>query len=431
MTEGQNSEVERLRSVVAELTSLNEIAGNISASMSVENITETMIDRSLKHIGASQGAVFLLSRERSSSDQLKTFIRRTTGTQREMPIHLNMNLTGWMIKHKELLVINSPATENPFTRLDLESLGINSLLAAPLLTRNGLIGVMAIFNKEGDQGFTSQDCHFLQILGSQCSQVIEAARLYDEEKRLMILREELEVARSIQQSLLPVPTEVGDETIIFGFNSPAREVGGDFYDMVLLDDDTIFLSVGDVVGKGVPAALLMSNALAVERSHLSNQQAFSVAAMVTNLNQLIFQFTKPGQFITAYFGILDRRRGCFEYVNAGHPPPVIVNDGQLVPCDHHADVVLGVLDGFQYQSATLQLPPDSTICIFSDGVTEAFNEAGEEYGERRLISYIRKSGSESARAICDGLLDELKQFRGDAEQSDDITAVVIKTNPES
>ncbi len=344
-----------------------------------------------------------------------------------MPLRLNMNLTGWMLKYKKLLVINSPVTENPFTRLDLISLGIKSLLAAPLLTRNGLIGVMAIFNKEADQGFTDQDSRFLEILGSQCSQIIEAARLYEEEKRLGVLREELEIARSIQQSFLPGTESFGDEAVMYGFNKPAREVSGDFFDIVPLDNDRVFISVGDVVGKGVPAALLMSNALAVEHAHLSSRETFSVGALATNLNQLLCQFSKPGQFITAFFGTLDRRSKTFEYVNAGHHPPVIVSGGQLVAYDHDADIVLGVLDSNQYRATTLDLPPESTVCIFTDGITEAFNESDEEYGERRLVSFLRRISSESARTICDKLLDDLKQFRGTAEQSDDITAIVFKT----
>ena len=211
-----------------------------------------------------------------------------------------------------------------------------------------------------------------------------------------------------------------------GFNKPARDVGGDFFDIVSLDERRVFVSVGDVVGKGVPAALLMSNALAVERAHLSNREVFSVAALATNLNQLLCQFTEPGQFLTGFFGILDRCEGAFEYVNAGHDPPIIVSGGQLVGYEHDADVVLGVVDGNQYRATTLDLPPGATVCIFTDGVTEAFNESGETYGERRLVALLRRVSLEPARIICDRLLEDLREFRGAAEQSDDITAVVFK-----
>ena len=176
----------------------------------------------------------------------------------------------------------------------------------------------------------------------------------------------------------------------------------------------------------MPASLLMSNALAVERAHLSNQDEFSVAAMATNLNQLLFQFSKPGQFITAFFSVLDRNNGTLEYVNAGHEPPIMINNGQLVVYEQTADVVLGVIDDVQYQSTIINLSPGSMVCIFTDGITEAFNKSGEQFGERRLVTLLRRFGSEPARVICDRIKMELMQYRGDTLQSDDITAVVFK-----
>ncbi|MFQ6008687.1 MAG: PP2C family protein-serine/threonine phosphatase [Candidatus Zixiibacteriota bacterium] len=427
MIEKHLPEIEQLRLAIAELSTLNEIAIAIGASMSVENITKVILDKSIKHIGASQGAVFLRTSKKDESEPLKTFVRRIGTTRPEMPFHFNMNLTGWMNKHKRLLVVNSPETENPLTRLSLKSLGIKSLIASPLLTRNDMIGVIAFFNKESDGGFTYRDSRFLEILSTQCAQVIEAARLYEEEKKLTALREELQIARSIQQGFLPHEDNFGGGSLIYGVNKPAQEVSGDFFDVFWLDNQRVFVSVGDVVGKGIPAALFMSNAIAVERAHLTNRETFSITSLAYNLNQLLYQFNKPGQFITAFFGVFDRSKMTLEYVNAGHYPPVIVRDGQIVAYDHTAEIVLGVVKDSQYRRTTQKLLPGSTVCIFTDGVTEMHNESSEEYGDRRLISFLRRTSSEPARIICDKLVEELTQFRGSAEQSDDITVVVLKT----
>ncbi|MBU8933324.1 MAG: SpoIIE family protein phosphatase [candidate division Zixibacteria bacterium] len=426
MPEQSPTEVERLRAVVAELASLNEIATAISSAMSVQKITEIMIDRSLKHVRASQGAVFLLQDEQQS-DLLKTFVRRSSKDDQEMPIHFNMNLTGWMVKNKRPLIVNDVVKDNPLPKVDLGKLGIKSLLAAPLLTRNGLIGVLAAFNKNGDLGFSPQDGRFMGILGTQCSQVIEGARLYEEEKRLAAIREELEIASSIQQSFLPDEESFSDDTKLFGANVPAKEVGGDFFDIVNLDENRIFLSIGDVVGKGVPAALFMSNAIAVQRAHLSNQDSLDLSALAINLNKLLCQFNKPGQFITALFGILDLKADRFDYVNAGHHPPAIVHEGQLMPHLDEADIVLGVLPDNHYEILSVAVPKNAMLCLYTDGVTEAFDEKQDEYGEERLYEFLIKTHTESARAILSQLFAELTTFRGAAQQSDDVTVVVAKT----
>jgi sigma-B regulation protein RsbU (phosphoserine phosphatase) len=417
----------QLQTQITELKCLNEIAAAINACMSVEEITEIIIDRSLAYICAEQGAVFLISQQDDKAQKLKTYIRRTTKKPHEMPIHMNMNLTGWMIKYKKLLRINDAETENPLARLNLNSMGVRSLLAVPLITRNGFIGVLAVFNKHADAGFTDDDGRFLEILGSQCSQVIEAARLYEEEKRFATLREELKIARSIQQEFLPQEDSFGDGNMIYGFNKPAREVSGDFFDVFRLDDKRIFISVGDVVGKGIPAALLMSNVVAVERSHLSDGETLDLVALANNLNHLLCRFSKPGQFVTAFLGVYDLTKRTLEYINAGHHPPIIVNSGQLVPHNHIIEIVLGVIERTQYHASNLYLQPDSTVCIFTDGITETFNESGEEYGQRRLVSLIRNTYKEPAKSVCTKLWEDLNRFRGSAEQSDDMTAVIFKT----
>ena len=242
MPRNQNAEIKKLKTAISELSSLNDIASAIGASMAVEEITKIIIDKSLKHIDAIQGAVFLINAEQDSNQNLQTFIRRTSDSQQEIPIHFNMNLTGWMIKYKKILMINSPDEDNPLSNIDLKSLGIESLLAAPLLTNKGLIGVLAIFNKKSYSAFSEKDRRFLGILGTQCSQIIEGARLRNEEEKLIALKEELQIAKSIQQSFLPTIKSFENLEFVYGQNVPAREVGGDFFDVLKLDDNRIFIT---------------------------------------------------------------------------------------------------------------------------------------------------------------------------------------------
>ncbi len=425
MSQDPKAEIKKLQTAVTELSSLNDIASAIGASMAVEDITEIIIDKSLRHIDASQGAVFLLDAKQDLNQNLQTFIRKTNDSQQEMPIHFNMNLTGWMIKHKKILMINSPDEENPLSNIDLNSLGIKSILASPLLTNNGLIGVLAIFNKSGDSSFSEKDRRFLGILGTQCSQVIEGARLRDEEVKLIALKEELQIAKSIQQSFLPANDSFENLEFIWGQNNPAREVGGDFFDILKLDENRIFVSIGDVVGKGVPAALLMANVMAIERAQLKNIDSFSLDRLAISLNQVLCDLNKPNQFISALFGIVDISSGLFEFINAGHLPPIVIENNGKITFMKEADIVLGILENNSYKSQKINISNDSALFLYTDGITEAINESVEEFGIDRLIDVLKVNHQDNAQKICTSVLQGLEKFRGKTEQNDDVTMIAI------
>jgi len=426
MNEIPVSEVKKLKSVISELSCLNEIASTISSSMSVSNITEIIIDKSLNHLNAEQGAVFLLKKDENKEDQFKTYIRKTSNIFKDNPLHINL-ITGWMINHKGLIIINSPEDAKSIGPIDLESQGIHTLLAAPLLTRKGLIGILAIFNKKNNKHFIKQDSRFLGILGSQCAQVIEGARLYEEEKNFLAINEELKIANSIQQNLLPKFTDSDKNYPVYGFNIPAREVGGDYFDICNIDDDKLFVAIGDVVGKGIPAALLMSNSMAVQRSQLGLMKNIQLNIIAMNINITLCQFIQPGQFITSLIGIYNLSTREFEFVSAGHPAPIIFDKNGAKEFEFTPDLIFGVMPDAKYNSHKIQIEADSGICIYTDGVSEAFNESEEQFGEKRLMSFLWKETNNSPRLICDNLLSMLNQYRGKAAQSDDITAVVIKT----
>ncbi len=425
MVEKTTPEVQRLKSVISELSCLNEIATAISSSLSVNKITEIIVDKCLKHLNADQGAVFLIEKDDNKEDQFKTYIRKTSNIFKDNPLHINL-ITGWMITHKGLLIINSPEDAKVIGPVDLESQGINTLLAAPLITRKGLVGIIAIFNKEDNNIFTKPDSRFLGILGSQCAQVIEGARLYEEEKNFLAMNEELKIAHSIQQNLLPKFEDASDEYPVYGINIPAREVGGDYFDIHKIDEDRIFVAIGDVVGKGVPAALLMSNSMAVQRSQLRSSKSFSLSSIAENINRTLCRFIQPGQFITSLIGIYDKSKQEFEFVSAGHPAPIIINKDSATEHEVNPDLVFGVMPDATYNSHKISIDNNNSICIYTDGVSEAFNEKEEQFGEERLISFLWKEMDNTPRTICDRLLTKLAKYRGATPQSDDITVVIIK-----
>ncbi len=423
-------ELERLRHAVAELSSLNEISSAINSSMSVEKISTIIVDKCLKHTNAAQGVIFLLDEKElvEGQEEFKTFVRRMYDSRQDIPFHMHMSLAGWMIKNKQLLIINSPQEKHPLVGLNFEKLGINSVLAAPLLAQKGLIGVLAMFNKRDQSGFSPTDKRFLGIVGTQCAQVVEGARLYAQEGKLINIQHELEIAQKIQQEFLPKLARIPDINSCFGINKSAKEIGGDFFDIVPCSQDETFLSIGDVVGKGIPAALLMTNAQAVLRSQLRPGETADLLQLAGTLNHLICEFTGPGQFITGLFGSFNKRTRIFNFISAGHPLPVVAQAGKILEKQFEPDIVFGVLPEIGYHRHTLTLPENSVMLLYTDGISEAENERGEQFGEDRVASHLIECMNLSAKEVCESFVRKVSEFTGRAPQSDDLTVVVARAD---
>ncbi len=419
-------ELNRLRASVEELTALNEIAAAINLSMSVEDITRDILDKCLHRIHASQGAVFLLDDPSSDVPLFRTFLRETSESGEAPPLHLNWAVLGWMAKNKLVLSINNPAADSRFHGIDFGTLGITSVLAVPLIAQRGLIGALVLFNKDNSDGFSGEDKRFLGIVGSQTAQVIENARLFGKERTLLVLEEEMKVARAIQTYYLPHHDYTTDRYAILGYNEPAKIVGGDYYDMFPLDDCRVVLSIGDVAGKGLPAALLACEAQGVVRSLFRHDPTTTLPALVHSLNRLFLDMTSSEQYITALLAIYDIQSASITYVNAGHLPPLLVDREGQVRSLEGSNLVVGAIDGATYDLYRHRLHPGETLFLYTDGVTENFDPAGQEYGSDRLRAFLGRVGSISLESVRDELVADLATFRENAPQSDDITFLMLR-----
>lgn len=427
MPKNFDEETGRLKKAIDELTALNRIANAINALMSVEKITQVIVDHCLKRVNAKQGAVFLLEEEDRQVDKFKTFIREFSADE-QVPFHINESLTGWMIKNKTMFVINDPNSDARFKNMQLSRLGIDSILSAPLMSQSGLIGSLTLFNKKDAGGFTNDDKRFLGIVGSQVAKVIENARLREKEQELIAMQEEMNLARAIQRGFLPKSGLSLPPCEVYGFNLPAKEVGGDFYDILKLNDEQIFFSIGDVSGKGVPAALLMANAQAILRSQLIEAEEAPMPKLAKRLNQLICQCSSPEQFITILFGRYNSAGNVFEYINAGHEPPMVIRKNGEIEIPQNGDLIIGVTPEYNYTENRVSLGNGDMLFACTDGVTETFNDSDEEFGCERLKNLLKECHNCSPDVMRQKIMDTLSNYRGPNPQPDDITMVILKVN---
>jgi len=419
-------ENERLRKSVEELSTLNELTSVISSTMSLNKILDKVVSSSVKAIFAEQGTIHLVDKDAEPLDPFKTLIRKADVTTPQDKFRLDVELSGWMLRNRQPLVINDFENNRYFVNREAGNLKIKTLLTVPLVAKGKLIGVLNLFNKKKAEGFTEEDQRLLAIIGSQSAQVIENARLYEQEKHLIEIEKELDMARTIQQKMLPkeAPNVPGFD--IAGASYAAKDVGGDYFDFIRVADDRWFLTLGDVSGKGVPAALLMSHLQATIRNQaLTNSD---VVSLISNSNEVLHRNTEGNKFVTLFGGFLDPTKRVFDYVNAGHNFPHHHKQGNKILALKEGGLVLGMMPGVPYEAGQTTFESGDVLVIYSDGVTEAENLEEDMFGDERLQELVQKHREKSAADLVQTVYKTVKKFEGNKEQDDDITVVVIKAD---
>ncbi|MCH7722917.1 MAG: SpoIIE family protein phosphatase [Bacteroidetes bacterium] len=416
-------ENKRLRNAIAELSIINDIATTINSTQPVEQIVDIIVKKCVKHLNVEQGAIMLLD-ESDKEKPLHTMIREQQSSLDLLPYRFDTQLTGWMLKNQEPLLVNNLKEDERFKDLVDKTTPFESFLSVPLRVKNKMQGILTVFNKRSNEKFSSNDQKLLSIIASQSSQIIENARLLEEERNLQVLQEEMRVAKQTQINLLPKEFPVINGYQIAARTIPAKEVGGDSYDLIQIDDKHFAFCLGDVSGKGMPAAMLMSNLQATLRSFTKTGNLCK--DIIANSNDLLYNSTEPSKFATLFYGILNPESNEIVFCNAGHNNPFLFSADGNVKELKTGGLILGCLPGSEYEEEKVSINRNDIIVIFSDGISEAMNENEEEYGEERLKEFISNHLDESPDKIIENILSDVRMFVGKAPQWDDMTLLIIK-----
>ncbi len=296
-----------------------------------------------------------------------------------------------------------------------------SMMCAPLMgPARRALGILHVDTRDGSQPLTGDDLEVLSCVATIAGQWVENARTYEARLRNDRQQRELAMARQMQLHFLPQRRPQLAGYGFFDYYRPANEVGGDYYDYISLPDGRLGLAVGDVSGKGVSAALLMSRLCSETRSCLHASQ--SAAEAVERLNRGLFEPLIESRFITFVLCLIDPQRHTLSLVNAGHMPPVLRHGGRgdvEVIGVAQKGLPLGVESGRHYEELELQLAPGDTLVVYTDGISEAANSEGKLYGNSRVRKIV-KSGPPNVEALGEALLVDINQFVGAQPQSDDI-----------
>ncbi len=288
-----------------------------------------------------------------------------------------------------------------------------------------LIGVIYVDRRTPVRFFTAQDLALFESFASHAALAIENARLFEEALEKRRMENEMEVAREIQQSLLPQEFPELEWASIYGHNQAARQVGGDYYDVFVRDDGALDFAVGDVSGKGVPASLVMST---LQSSFLAQSSAQEdLAKVCEHVNDFLVQRTTPERYAT-FFAARLRTDRTFTYVNAGHNPPMLLRNSEVHRLSG-GGLPLGLFKGKPYELQSRQLEQGDLLLVFTDGVTEANDPSENEFGEDRLLEVVRANIGDDVRTLTDKVFAAIAEFSlGLHNPHDDITLVTVRVH---
>ncbi len=311
--------------------------------------------------------------------------------------------------------------ELQFSEAALEE-GIASLMAVGLVKEKKVIGSLSVYTAQ-PVSFSHHHERTLRVLARYAVMAIELARLYRQELQSKLRSRDLTTAAGIQHRMLPavIPTIEGFDVAVR--MNPWYEVGGDFYDVARIDDELLGLALGDVAGKGMPAALLMSGALMALRSQMGNSRR--LPEIVAAVNELLARDTRAEEYASLICCRLDLEEYVLCYVNAGHPPPLLLRNGRFTVLDT-GGMPLGIRTGMTFDEGVIPLESGDLIVFRTDGCTTATDSRGRLFGERRFRSAIRAHASEGSSRIAEAILAALRRFMGDAGLRDDQTLVVLR-----
>ena len=302
--------------------------------------------------------------------------------------------------------------------------GVRSVLAVPLGVGANVFGIIYADSPLADSRFTGDHLKLLTTLASVAAIRVENARLTEEQIERERLEREQQVASEIQQRFLPskAPQVTGYE--LQGISFPCYEIGGDYYDFIERENGSLIVALGDVSGKGTAAALLMSSLHAAV--HAQADANDSIVKTIVAVNRYLVESIPPNRFVTLFYAELDPKNGALAFLNAGHNPPLIVHAGGTMEQLASGGLPLGILADADFREGRTKLYPGDVLVIYSDGVSEAVNPNGEEFGATRLYEVVARNLDTSASGIRDRIESALTKFCQGTPAADDITLVIVK-----
>lgn len=396
-----------------ELESIYDIGLSIASTLNFDELTDEILMRSVTLLNARRAALYLRQTGRF-------VLHRSFGEIGSEDIRRDLTEDA----ADDLLEEGRSLTQTSDARAIFP--GCVSAVAVPIRSERGVIGVLAAADREFRDGvgpFEPADIRTLSMFASQAAIALENARLHRQALEKQAMERELELAATIQRDILPRQVVAPPGFDLDVWTRPAKQLGGDYHAFMATDTATSFC-VADVSGKSTPAAILVSACHAALQ--LLFDEGRELDDIATELNRHIHRWSSQNKFITLILATIDREQRLLRYVNAGHNPAYLVAGGEISPLHSHG-LPIGMMPGSSYEVMTIPFEPGSLLVLYSDGITEAENGPGEEFGYDRLTEVIEANADSTCRDIRDVIVAAVDHFTIGQSQTDDQTLVLVRT----
>ena len=371
--------------------------------------------------------IFVLLLEKDREEPV-TRASRVKGAQPADNLALSRTMMKQVLEDKKSFLTSDPLNDPGFGgMMSMVSQGIRSAIAVPLFDNEDVIGLLYADDSRASKHFSRDQLAAFTLLANVIAVAITHARYHVLEKEKQVQDAQLATAGDILDNILPSVLPPCEGYDLIARIEPCFEVGGDLYDAAMMEDGRYAFLIGDVVGKGLGAALLVSHILSWTRFMVD--QRWDPEALITKLNKQVFDCTDTVRFTTFFLGYLDPATGLVTYVNAGHNPPFVIRADGSVETLAPTGMPVGIIEESPYKTGEVTLGPGDLVTLYSDGIPETQRPDDEEYGEDNFEKLLVAERDKDLEGLFDKLQGELKEFRGEAEIGDDVTMLILRRNP--
>jgi serine phosphatase RsbU (regulator of sigma subunit) len=408
---------------LSKLKTLNQLARELIEDRPMDELFGFIVDRVLLHTQASRAALGLLAADGESF--LNVEVRREDESD-DSELRISRTVLQEVVEEKKALAFMDVSMDAKLSRAQsIVMQGIRSILCAPLLIGESVVGVLYVDYLFTQRQISEDDVRLVAQIARFAAIKLETTKLREEAIQKRLMDEELKTASTIQRGLLPPAPKGIDGYTFAGLNRPCRSVSGDYYDFVVRPDGRVYFVIADVSGKGITAGLMMAGLQASFRIFCKSDP--DPATLISQLNVALKENLPQSKFVTLFLGRLDTNTGIVEYANAGHTPPIwIRHDGVDELVD--TDLVLGVVTRAEYRSHTLTLQRGEALVLFTDGVSEAENLEGEDLASTPFITKLGALHGARAEEISASIEEAVLAHIGEVAVADDLTLVVVSRN---
>jgi len=423
------SEVKQERRRNQERSSLLKISHALLSEHQLEEVLRRIVDEARQLFRAGGATIALLDDEtaeivfRAVASQNPQVVKQLEGLR----LPRDKGVLGWVVNHGEGVIVNDARTDPRFADEIDEQTGAQtmSLCCAPLMDQDDhTFGAIELVNNL-ENPFPDSDLVLLQSLAVTASAAVERAVFIERQAQQDRLRREMDIARTVQQGLLPRTFPRVDGFDLYGANTPAREVGGDFFDFIPVSDRHLGIVIADVADKGLGAAMFMVMCRSLLYAAASRE--LSPARVLEMLNQKILEVSSSDLFVTVFYGVLDLGSRTFRYTNGGHNPPLLHrHETGTIEKVTVPGMALGVIEPLEFDEDVIELRPGDRLVLYTDGITEAITAGDHAFGMPRLEAVLAATGGRGAEATTQAILASVEAFVAGQPQFDDMTLTVVQ-----